>query len=73
MKSWITEGKKLKYMKFGDVKKVDGVWTPFKLSVRTMRAGKVESMTTLVFNRIRHNQDSVTDSDFTERRLEKGL
>ena len=73
VKSWITEGKKLKYMKFGDVKKVDGVWTHFKLSVRTMRAGKVESMTTLVFNRIRHNQDSVTDSDFTERRLEKGL
>lgn len=72
-KIWVEEGKKLKYMKFEDIKKVNGIWTVHKLLVRTVKNGKVESTTVMQFTSIKFDEPSVTDSDFSERRLEQGI
>jgi hypothetical protein len=72
-KMWIKEGKKLKYMKFEEIKKIDGIWTVHKLIVRTVKNGKVESTTLMASENIRFNDPSVSDSDFSERTLEQGI
>lgn len=72
-KAWIAKGQKLKYIKFSDIKKVDGIWTPHKFVVRTVKKDKLESSTTIVFTSFKYNQASVKDEMFTQRRLEKGL
>jgi outer membrane lipoprotein-sorting protein len=72
-KAWVKEGRKLKYLKNEDIKKVDGVWVPHKLTVRTVKNGKVESTTVLSFLSVKLNQASVNDAEFTERRLEQGI
>ncbi|MCG8555202.1 MAG: outer membrane lipoprotein-sorting protein [Proteobacteria bacterium] len=72
-KAWVMEGRKLKYLKFTQLRKVDGIWMAHRIAVRTVRKGKVESTTVLEFDGVRFNQPSVTDADFTQRRLEQGL
>ncbi|MDJ0762481.1 MAG: outer membrane lipoprotein-sorting protein [Myxococcota bacterium] len=72
-KIWVKEGRKLKYMKFDDIRKVDDIWTAHRLTVRTLKNGKVESTTVMMYHSLKYNQASVTDAEFTERRLEKGL
>jgi outer membrane lipoprotein-sorting protein len=73
VKAWLAKGKKLKYIKMSNIKQVNGIWTPHKFVVRTLKKEKVESATTVVFKSIKFNQASVKDDDFTQRRLEKGL
>lgn len=73
VKAWMREGRRLKYSKFGKIKKIDGLWTPLRVQVRTMRAGKRESETLLVFDGMRYGDPSVKASDFSQRRLEQGL
>ncbi|MCP4602224.1 MAG: outer membrane lipoprotein-sorting protein [Proteobacteria bacterium] len=72
-KMWIKEGRKLKYIKSGEIEKIDGIWVTNKLSVRTVKNNKVESETVMKTDSVQFNQASVKDSDFTERRLERGL
>ncbi len=73
VKIWVKEGRRLKYIKFGEIKKVSGIWVAHKMSVRTMKNGKEESTTIMKSTSIKFNQASVKDSDFTERRLEQGI
>lgn len=73
IKAWVTEGKKLKYTKFSDVRKVGEVWMAHQIVVRTVRDGQAESTSTLVFSDVVMDAADVTAEDFTERRLEKGL
>jgi outer membrane lipoprotein-sorting protein len=73
IKAWLAKGQKMKYIKFGEIKKVDGVWMPHKIVVRTMKGEKVESSTTVQFTSVQYNQASVKEDDFTQTRLEKGL
>ncbi|MBN1652946.1 MAG: outer membrane lipoprotein-sorting protein [Deltaproteobacteria bacterium] len=73
VKAWLAKGQKLKYIKFSEIKEINGIWTPHKFVVRTMKNEKVESTTTVKFTSIKFNQASVKDEDFSQRRLEKGL
>ncbi len=72
-KSWVREGRKLKYTKFGDVRKVDGIWIAHRIVVRTVRGKSVVSTTKLRFMNYKLNDPDVKAADFTQRRLEKGL
>lgn len=72
-KAWVREGKKLKYTKFARIKKVDGLWIPHRIAVRTVRGKKVVSTTVLDFMQYKLNNPAVKATDFTQRRLEKGL
>jgi outer membrane lipoprotein-sorting protein len=73
IKAWVEKGRKLKYLKFSELKKVDGVWIGHKMTVRTVKNNKTESTTVMKYHSVKFNQASVKDSDFTQRRLEKGL
>ena len=72
-KHWVIKGRKLKYMKFEDLKQVDGIWVAQKLSARTLRGKKVQSTTVLRFLELSFNNGDVTDALFSERQFEKGL
>jgi hypothetical protein len=72
-KAWVIEGKRLKYLKFQDIRQVDGLWIAHKIVVRTMRNKELESSSTLVFSDFKLNQEEVTGDIFSERRLEQGL
>jgi outer membrane lipoprotein-sorting protein len=73
VKAWVKEGKKLKYIKFTELAQVDGIWVAKRLVVRTVRGKTVESETVMELADVRFNQPSVTDAQFSERRLEQGL
>lgn len=73
VKSWVREGKKIKFMKTSDIRKVNGIWTPHKMAVRTVRGKKVQSTTVLKFLSIKIGDPSVKATDFSQRRLEKGI
>jgi len=73
IKSTSATGGKVKYITFSEIKKVDGIWTPYKIVVRTLKGDQIESMTTIQFTSIKLNQDAVKEEDFTRHRLEKGL
>ena len=73
VKSWVREGKKLKLMIAGDIRKVGGLWLPHKMAIRTVRGKKVQSTTVLKFLSIKVSDKSVKAADFSQRRLEKGI
>lgn len=73
VKAWVAEGKKLKYLKFGRFEQVEGIWIARQLAVRTVRNDKVESETLMTIDAIKLSDPSVTEAEFTERRLEQGL
>ena len=73
VKAWVIEGKKNKYIKFGDFKQLDGRWTAHKISARTVRGKKVESTTVIQFTEMSSGNSDVTADLFTQRRLEQGL
>lgn len=73
VKAWVLEGKKLKYTKFGDIREINDIWVPHRIVVRTVKGTEVQSTSTLVFSDVAFDQEDVTATDFTERRLEQGL
>ncbi len=73
IKAWVEKGQKLKYLKFTDIKKHDGVWLAHTTTVRTMKNDKVESTTIMKFTSVKFNDPSVNDSMFSQRRMEQGL
>jgi len=73
IKIWVTAGRKLKYIKFTDVRQVNSIWVAHTMTVRTTRGNDVESTTVMKFDQLRFDDPSVQESDFTERRLEQGL
>ncbi len=73
VKAWVTAGKKMKYTKMGDIKKVEGLWVTHKMVVQTKRGGETESTSTISFSNLKLNDPSVTAELFSERKLEQGL
>lgn len=60
-----------KYFQASDFRQVGGTWSPFKVVVRTVRDGKVNSET--VADTLEAKVDSsVSDDDFSKHRLEQG-
>ncbi len=72
-KLWVAKGKKLKYIDFGDIKQVNGIWTPHTILAKTVKNGETESSTTLQFSELRFDDPTVDAAMFTQNRLEKGL
>jgi outer membrane lipoprotein-sorting protein len=72
-KHWVREGKKLKYMKFEDIRPISGILVAHKISARTVSGKTALSTTVITFSDLRFGDKSVGDGDFTQRRLEQGL
>lgn len=69
----VQAGRKTKVIRMQNIKQIDGIWMPHLLTAQVGRNNKRESMTTLRFLAVKLNDPSVQESDFTQRRLEKGL
>jgi hypothetical protein len=73
IKAWVREGKKIKYLKFDNIKKISGVYVAHKAAARTMKGKAVDSTTVLLISGVKFDDGSVKADDFTQRRLQKGL
>ena len=72
-KMWVKAGKKIKQVRFDDIKDVGGILVPHTLKARTMRGDTVQSTTVLQFEELTHGNADVAEGDFSQRALEKGL
>ena len=71
-KGWLLGGKKTKYLKASDLRLVNGIWTPQRMNMRTLEGSKLVSETALEFLSVDNASAEVSDSDFTQQRLEQG-
>ncbi len=71
-KYWVKKGRKIKYFKAEEIKKVDDIWTAHALTMVTTVKGKVNHSSVLKFSNVVYNLP-VDDSAFTTRRMERGL
>ena len=70
--NYIKIGKKLKYFKVVDLKKIDGIWTATKMRMVTKKGKKTLHKTVFEFSDIKYNQN-LKESFFTTRTIQKGL
>ncbi len=73
IKAWVKEGKKLKFIKFDDIQKLNGIWVVKKILAQTKRGDEVESKTIIAIQEVAFDQPDVKMEDFNQRRLEQGL
>ena len=59
-------------MEVKELEKVDGIWTPTEIQMTTKIGKTTQHKTILRFHNTKYNQ-TLDDSMFTVRRLEKGL
>jgi hypothetical protein len=72
-KAWSVDAKKTKYFKASDIRQVDGYWTPHRLQMRTMQQGGESSETVIDVLTVKNRAPEVTDADFSEQRLARGV
>ena len=72
-KAWVTAGKRIKLLKFEDIKLLDGIWVVHKLSAMTRKGKTTESTTVMIYSDLKINDTTVAEGDFTQREMEKGL
>ena len=73
MKHFIREGKKTKLMKFAKYEKMGALWFAKKISAQTRQGGKALSTTVMSFTQIKFDDPNISEADFSQRRLERGL
>lgn len=64
------------YLKYFDVKKmeqIDNIWTGLEIHMTRKKGPQTVHRTILTLTNVKYNQDSVDETLFTTRRLEKGL
>jgi outer membrane lipoprotein-sorting protein len=72
-KATLTTGGKTKYWKAGDFKQVDGLWTPHRMQMRTVKGEALESETIIEVLELTNSAPDVAEDLFTQQRLERGL
>ena len=72
-KSIFSDGQRVKYTQFRNIQKIDGIWTALEIVARTVKGSEAVSTTVITLSDVKYNQPAVTETDFTERRLEQGL
>lgn len=72
-KLWVDKGHKLKFISFGELRNVSGIWTAHKITARTMQGAELESETVLSTLNVAYGKPDVTEALFSQARLEQGL
>ncbi|OVE81513.1 hypothetical protein BVY04_03075 [bacterium M21] len=68
---WVRKGRRLKYFKASDIKKIDGVWTPMVLQMVTTKNNRVEHSTVMKFTKVSYNKP-IEDNFLTPHGIESG-
>lgn len=71
-KYWVKKGKKIKYFTAKDIKKVNGIWTAYKLQMITTKKGRKEHATVIKVWDVSFNK-KLGNSMFTIQRMERGI
>jgi hypothetical protein len=72
-KATLAGAKRAKYFKAADVRDDHGIWTARRLQMRTLEGSDVISETTVEVLAIDNGAPGVSDADFTQQRLERGI
>lgn len=73
LKATLVKDGKTKYLKSTDIRQVDGVWSPFHMQMRTVQGSKLISETQLDVLSLKNDTAEVSDRDFTQERLSRGI
>jgi hypothetical protein len=73
IKAWLTDGTRTKYFKASELKQVDGVWTAHRLQMRTLTGQTLASETVIAVSDVSNAATDISDAEFTQQRLERGL
>jgi hypothetical protein len=73
LKANLLGSSRIKYYSADQIRQVDGIWTPHRMQMRTVEGGKLVSETIIELLSVNHAASDVTDSDFTQQRLEHGF
>jgi len=73
LKATLAKDDKVKYLKASEFRQIDGVWTAHKLQMRTIKGGKLASETVLTVLSQKNDTPEVSDRDFTQERLSRGI
>ncbi len=73
IKAWVIAGKRIKYIKAGDLREVDNIWVAYEMSARTMRNGELESETLIKVLELKAGVTTIVGAELTQARLEQGL
>ena len=73
IKAWVIQGKRIKFIQFKQYKEINGVWVAHQLVAETKRKKKRESQTVMQYSGLKLNDPTVSDDQFSQRGLEKGI
>ena len=73
VKAQLSAGQRVKYIKFGGLKQVGGVWIAHKIIAKTKRGKAVLSTTWLSLSEVKVNAKPFGDGEFKTERLKAGL
>ncbi|MBU0945138.1 MAG: outer membrane lipoprotein-sorting protein [Proteobacteria bacterium] len=71
--NYVKDGGDLKYFDVKKVKRIDDIWTALEIHMTRKKGVQTVHRTILTLTNVKYNQDSVDETLFTIRRLEKGL
>ncbi len=71
-KFWIKKGKRIKFYKASNLKKIDNIWTVMERQMITTKKGRVEHSTVMKTDKIVYNEE-LKDSIFTQQRMKVGM
>jgi hypothetical protein len=69
---WVKDGNKLKYLDVPKLEKIDGIWTPLQMTMKTVKDKETLHRTILNWFDVKYNQKLDPDM-FKTRMLEKGI
>lgn len=72
-KATLTGREKTKYWKASDFRQIDGLWSPHRMQMRTVKGEALESETIIEISELTHTAPELTEDLFTQQRLERGL
>ncbi|MBU1418553.1 MAG: outer membrane lipoprotein-sorting protein [Proteobacteria bacterium] len=70
---YVKDGGDLKYFDVKKMEKIDDIWTALEIHMTRKKGSQTVHRTILTLTNVKYNQDSVDETLFTTRRLEKGL
>jgi len=73
LKATLVKEGRTKYLKSTDIRQVDGVWSAFRTQMRTLEGSKLISETVLDVLSLKNDTPEVSERDFTQERLARGL
>jgi hypothetical protein len=71
-KNWVKKGRRVKYLDVKKLEQIDGIWVPTEMHMTTKKGDAILHKTILIASNVKFNQE-MPESQFTVRRLEKGL